>query len=426
MQSASKWLLLGFLVSVIMATSQFEPLPHQQAEALAQARQYQPVEVLVLQNPLTRYQDTYGITWGLDYERLKDFAHHSGLQLKFRVFKNKSALEKALQSGSGRIIISREPLENDDLLDGPALEEVENGVFCNKKMNDRALDNLRIKVVKGPLERTVKQVDEGKNWDCFQSELQIGRLATQTYLKIGLRKTWKTKNHYSWKIRKNSESLLVLLQTWYRHAARSGTLFAPHYRFFSTLNTLDEADIRRFYSRIESVLPDYLSAFQDVSHEVKLPWSLLAAVAYQESQWEASAVSYTGVKGLMQLTKKTAEHMGVTNREDPFQSIWGGSRYLRHLWNEWSHIKNEKDRLMITLASYNIGIAHMLDVIQLLEKKGLPKHSWKHIEKVLPTLEDEDVFENLRYGYARGSETVDFVKRSYSFYQMLSLKRSHF
>jgi membrane-bound lytic murein transglycosylase F len=426
MQSASKWLLLGFLVSVIMATSQFEPLPHKQAEALAQARTYQPIEVLVLQNPLTRYQDTYGITWGLDYERLKDFAEHSGLQLKFRVFKNQMALEKAYKSGSGRIIVSREPIQIEDLLEGPFLEEIEYGVFCNKKMNYLSVDHLRVKISKGPIERTVKQVEEGKHWDCFQSELQIGRLATQTYLKIGLRKTWKTKDHYSWKVRKNSESLLILLQTWYRHAARTGTLFAPHYRFSSTLNTLNEADIRRFHSRIENILPDYLSAFHDVSHEVKLPWSLLAAVAYQESQWDSTAVSYTGVKGLMQLTKQTAEHMGVTNREDPYQSIWGGSRYLRHLWNEWSHIKNEKDRLMITLASYNIGIAHMLDVISLLEKKGLPKHSWKHIEKVLPTLEDEDVFENLRYGYARGTETLDFVKRTYSFYQILSLKRSSF
>lgn len=420
-----KWLLTLVLLCLLTATSQFEPFPYQQAQALKEARRYEPIEVLILKNPLTHYRDTHGLTWGLDYERLKDFEFHSGLKLKIRTFTSVKNLENEYLKGRGRLVISRQNLSLPGLLEGPYFEEIENGIFCHKNALNKPLEKLTIKKASGPLEKTVKLVAASK-LDCFESELQLGQLATQTYLTVKLKEKKKTKENYSWRVRSDSDALLTLLQTWYRQAARSGSLFSPHHRLLMTLKTLDESDIRRFYERKQTVLPDYLSAFQDVASEVNLPWSLLAAVAYQESQWQSDAVSFTGVKGLMQLTKQTAEHMGVTNREDPYQSIWGGSRYLKHLWNQWSQVKNEKDRLLITLASYNIGIAHMLDVIQLLQKKGLSPYKWKNIEAILPSLEEKDVFEDLKYGFARGRETVDFVNRSYSFYQILSLPRSGF
>ena len=42
-----------------------------------------------------------------------------------------------------------------------------------------------------------------------------------------------------------------------------------------------------------------------------LDWKLLAAIAYQESKWNNQAVSPTGVKGLMMLTKNTAKMLKV-------------------------------------------------------------------------------------------------------------------
>ncbi|MBK6337515.1 MAG: transglycosylase SLT domain-containing protein [Betaproteobacteria bacterium] len=62
-----------------------------------------------------------------------------------------------------------------------------------------------------------------------------------------------------------------------------------------------------------------------------IEWRLLAALAYQESQWDPLATSETGVRGLMQLTEDTARRLGVGDRLDPRQSVEGAARYLAEL-----------------------------------------------------------------------------------------------
>ncbi len=50
-------------------------------------------------------------------------------------------------------------------------------------------------------------------------------------------------------------------------------------------------------------------------------WCALAAIAYQESQWDPDATSATGVRGFMQLTEDTARQLGVADRLDPKESV---------------------------------------------------------------------------------------------------------
>jgi membrane-bound lytic murein transglycosylase F len=422
---APTWLLSFLLVGIITATAQFEPLPFQQAEALKSAQKLEPIQVLVLENPLTFYKDKSGATWGVDYERLQDFSKKTGLRLDIKRFKNKFSLMKHFNSGKGHIVVSRDnSLALGHVSEGPLFEEIEIGLFCHRKFLKKPIEEAtRIEVVENlKFENSIKDIIAGK-LDCFKSEVHTGLWATQPYISVQLIQKSKSQDHYTWKIRHGLDDIKVLLHSWYRKSMRAGTFETINHRFDLTLHTLKDSDIRRFLARSEYILPNYKMAFKDAAREVKLPWALLAAVAYQESQWDPTAVSYTGVKGLMQLTLQTAKHMGVADREDPFESIWGGSRYLKHLWQEWAEVPNKNDRLMMTLASYNIGIAHMFDVVDLLESRGQNPYKWVNIEKVLPELEKEHVHSKLRYGFARGRETVGFVNRTYSFYQLLSLQR---
>ena len=63
-----------------------------------------------------------------------------------------------------------------------------------------------------------------------------------------------------------------------------------------------------------------------------LDWELLAAIAFQESQWNPKARSATQVKGMMMLTLPTAKSLGVENRLDPVQSINGGVKRGGCIW----------------------------------------------------------------------------------------------
>jgi membrane-bound lytic murein transglycosylase F len=74
----------------------------------------------------------------------------------------------------------------------------------------------------------------------------------------------------------------------------------------------------------ESRFLKYKDDFIEAAQTFDIEWELLAAVAFQESQWNPKARSATQVKGMMMLTLPTAASVGVTNRLDPIQSIYGG------------------------------------------------------------------------------------------------------
>ena len=92
-----------------------------------------------------------------------------------------------------------------------------------------------------------------------------------------------------------------------------------------------------------------------------LPPQLVAAVIYQESQFDASARSSSGAVGLMQLLPETGQ--GIADRTggkawrpqdllDPELNIRYGSWYLRHLFDKY-----EDEAL--ALAAYNAGQANV-------------------------------------------------------------------
>ena len=75
---------------------------------------------------------------------------------------------------------------------------------------------------------------------------------------------------------------------------------------------------------------------------------LLDAVVWQESRWNASAVSPAGARGLAQLMPGTARAMGV-DPDDPYANLEGGARYLRIQLDAFD------GDLEKALAAYNAG-----------------------------------------------------------------------
>jgi len=76
---------------------------------------------------------------------------------------------------------------------------------------------------------------------------------------------------------------------------------------------------------------------------------LIRAIIGVESSGRPSAISGKGASGLMQLMPATAEELGVTDRFDPKQNIYGGIKYLRRMLNQFD------DNLILALAAYNAG-----------------------------------------------------------------------
>ena len=175
----------------------------------------------------------------------------------------------------------------------------------------------------------------------------------------------------------------------------------------------------RFRRHIETRLPQYRQQFEGVAKAYKISWTLLAAQAYQESRWDPHAVSPTGVRGIMMLTRDTASSLGIQNREDPTKSIVGGARYFRDLERQLPRRIGKADRIAIALAAYNVGMGHIKDAQVLARRMGKNPHSWDDLKTTLPLLTQKSYYKTLQYGYARGWEPVRYVKRIRAYHSLL-------
>ena len=146
---------------------------------------------------------------------------------------------------------------------------------------------------------------------------------------------------------------------------------------------------------------------------------LLAAVAYQESQWEPAATSETGVRGFMQLTEETVRRLRVDNPLDPAQSILGAAKYLRELKERLPPRIREPERTWLALAAFNIGLGHLEDARILAQRHKLDPDLWTDVKKVLPLLALPEYYEKAKLGYARGGMPVAFVDRVRGYYDVL-------
>jgi soluble lytic murein transglycosylase-like protein len=90
----------------------------------------------------------------------------------------------------------------------------------------------------------------------------------------------------------------------------------------------------------------YVSAYAQHYH---VPVALVRSIVQQESGWKPCTVSPKGAVGLMQLMPQTARWLGVTDRCNVRQNIWGGVRYLAWL------IHRFQGDLRLVAAAYYAG-----------------------------------------------------------------------
>lgn len=189
--------------------------------------------------------------------------------------------------------------------------------------------------------------------------------------------------------------------------------------YYSFVLFFDYYNTKMFYKRIETRLPRYKKFFKKYGKKYGIPCSVLAAQSYQESHWNPKAKSFTGVRGLMMLTRSTAKVLGVKNRLDPEQSIHGGAKHLSHMIKLVPEEVEGEDRLKFALAAYNVGMGHVKDAQKLAKKMGLNQNVWQDLKRALPLLSQKKYYKRLKHGYARGSEPVKYVDSIYDYRDIL-------
>jgi membrane-bound lytic murein transglycosylase F len=441
MKIAMPWFCLCFLllVSCSKNNSFFKLKP---------AHETGKLKVLTLYSTTSYYQGDKGEDSGFEYELVNMFAKDQGLELELIVVDTIDELIKDLKSGRAHLgaaglTITKERQKG--LSFSSPYQSVKQQVVCGEKHYVKKLKDLsKLKLVVNTgtsYEETLKKVKEEhpeinykslkdsssqgvleQIWNnrklCTLVDSNILAVHRRYFPELRVVYEFKDQSELAWAFPPKSEKLINKVNEWLEDK-RKVTLKNLKNKYYGHLKDFDYYDTKKFLERIETRLPQYKEYFKEASKNSGLPWLFLAAVSYQESQWDKKAVSPTGVRGLMMLTQNTAKEVGVKKRTDPEQSIKGGARYLRRQLERLPQYIRWEDRKWFALASYNLGFYHLRDGMALTVLQNKDPGSWAHLKEVLPLLSKRKYYKNLRYGYARGLEPVIYVTRIRNYYELL-------
>lgn len=268
-----------------------------------------------------------------------------------------------------------------------------------------------------PTEELIRQVSDNEI-DITIADSNIALLNRRYYPDIHMPFAITTDQSLGWAVRKGDAELLAEINRFFRKISQDGTFKRIYNKYYANVDLFDYFDLKKFHERIETRLPDYAPVIRQEAGRYGFDWRLIAALVYQESHFNPQAVSYTGVRGLMQLTLDTAADLGIDNRLDPYESIRGGVKYLDRLYQRFDDIPGF-DRMLFTLASYNIGYGHVRDAQSIARRKGLDPDRWSSLKNTLPLLRFAAYHQKAAYGYARGTEPVRYVNRILAYYDIL-------
>ncbi len=410
------------------------------------------LRVITRNSPATYFQDRNGET-GFEYELVQRFADDLGVKLQIETAENLDDLFNQLGQPNGPVLaaaglVSSEQRKQQVRFSHPYLEVTPQIIYRNGKPRPTDAGDLvgkRILVLKGSshaeqLAELKKQypalqyeesdqvevvdllrmVDEGQidltlvdSNEVAMNQVYFPNVRVAFDLGDGRDQRWAVAAG-------EDNSLLNEINEFIDKVHKNGTLQRLKDRYYGHVDVLGYVGAYTFAQHLQQRLPRYENHFKTSAKKEQVDWRLLAAIGYQESMWQAEVTSKTGVRGLMMLTQRTAQAMGVSNRLDPRQSIEGGAKYFMHVKKELDDDIEEPDRTWFALAAYNVGSGHLDDARKLAKREGLNPNKWLDVKKMLPRLSQKQWYSKTRYGYARGGEPVHFVANIRRYYDILT------
>ncbi len=427
----------------------------QPARSLADIKESGELVVLTRNAPTTRYVGRDGQATGPEHDLVTAFADSLGVDVKFVYKDSVGALLDGIEQAEGDFaaggLTITEP-RRDRFRFGPAYQTVTQQVACRRdnaqpeEIADLVGLDLRVIADSSYVERLEELKADGhpelewravedtttesllrgvwqREFDCTVADSTIVDLNRRYFPELTAPLNLSREQELGWVMPQERKDLAGEVESWldeYREEGRLESVQDKYYGFFAEF---DYVDTRRYIRQIDERFPRYRQWFGEAAEQHGLPLTLVAAQGYQESHWRPDATSPTGVRGIMMLTLPTAKELGVTDRLDPRQSIFGGAKYLARLKRSYVEEVEEPDRTLLALAAYNVGRGHMHDAQTLARKRGLSPHRWRDIRQVLPLLSEPSIYKNLKYGYARGHEPVRYVQRIREYRHVLEGER---
>ena len=399
-------------------------------------------------NSSISYFDYRGEPMGFQYELAKQFAQSLNLKLKIKIARNTRDLVDMLLRGEGDLIAYPLPVTKDfknkvtfcgeDIVTHQVL------VQRNSNKKQKALTNVTDLIDKKVYAKPGKHLDrltnldkelgggiliQSVNNDSITNEdliMQVSQgiidyaisdddlaLLNKTYysnLNISLPVSFDQRA--SWAVRNTAPLLAKAANEWHKKNTTSPAYKASAKKYFELSKRLPHGPI---LSIKDGKISHFDHLFKKYAPQVGWDWRIIASLAYNESNFDTTAVSWVGAKGLMQLMPRTARAMGLPEgkEQNAEESVKAATKYLSQLSRSFSKITDPEEKIKFVLGSYNAGIGHIFDAMALAEKYGKNKYVWDDNVAVFILLKSNEEYFNdpvCRNGYFRGRETYNFVK----------------
>lgn len=420
-------------------------------------------------NVLTTYSSTSyflykGQPMGYEYDLLKRFADHLGVELNMVISNDIDTMQYELNIGNvdliahgltvtnkrkettrfseylyltKQVLVQKKPdnwrklkwsalqksLVHDAIeLIGDTVSVRANSSYINRLANlsEELGGQIYIDTLPGNLstDRIIKMVADGEI-KYTVSDDNIASINASYYPILNIDVPISFSQRIAWALRQNSPKLEEALNEWIRMMKKEAVYYVIYNKYFKNEKNFS----RRENSDLYSLNGNGVSQFDDLirAHADSLGWDwrLLAALVYQESKFNPESESWAGAKGLMQMMPRTAERFGVTDRSNPEQSLHGGTQVLKLLWNRFDEVPDSVQRIKFTMAAYNCGYAHVVDAQNLSKEWNLEPNVWDgNVDEMILKLSYPENYNKpiIKYGYVRGIEPYTYIKQIFSRY----------
>lgn len=406
--------------------------------------------ILSSNGPITYYEGPFGYT-GFEYELAEAFAERLGVELIIKDEPNLGKMltmigspESGLFAANGLSIT--EERKRKLAFSNPYMQVKQQVIYRRGSPRPKTVDDLIDKDIvviaessQIELLKTLQQQTPGIRWRELEDMEQLDLLEmvhsgradftvvdstaytvnSNIYPKARRAFDLPKLDNIAWAFPKEGDKTLQrAANTFLAEYKYNGKLASLTQKYFET-DYLDEGGALTFSRHIDKRLPKWEEYFRKSADEFQLDWLFLAAMSYQESLWNAKARSFTGVRGLMMLTRITAKSLNIKDRTDPQQSIYGGAKYFTQVMKRLPKDITNPDRLWLALAAYNVGYGHVEDARIITERQGDNPDKWADVKKRLPLLSKKKFYKKTKHGYARGWEPVRYVENIRNYHNIL-------
>ncbi len=273
------------------------------------------------------------------------------------------------------------------------------GDTINIIQDDREVEELITAVAKGEIDYTV--CDE-----------HMALVNEKYYTNLDVQTPVSFPQNLAWAVQMGCDSLKNEIDSWlntFQESAAESYIYNKYFRSPRQINIAKS----EYHSVRGGKISKYDNIIKEISEKNGWDWRLLASLIYQESRFHPSVKSWVGAFGIMQLMPATAQIYGVDSTSSVEEQIAAGVKFIKWLDRQLPEtIDDPEERTKFILAAYNVGIAHIYDGRRLAEKYGKDPNKWTDnvdyfiLNKSNPKYYRDSV---VRYGYARGTETYNFV-----------------